>query len=275
MRRTRGVALLFAASALTAACEQAPLTAPTELPARLDVAAPEQRGGAVVLNRGEGQPGITRCSFDGFTTTTGTVVRTPHGGALLHCEFEGLPPIPERVEITGWFCSLLVGGTTVQSRWVRFPDGRADLTCHFGDKPVFNAIVDLDGRALPAQEPRWSLQLADLPGGALAGEVVFVGRACNSDLPLQGSLAGSIALIERGICPFTEKLASVLREGAIAAIVFNTAEGGDVLIQMGGTEMPIPAVFVGRTSGLELLGALPASVRLTTCGSSTSCRGAF
>lgn len=81
---------------------------------------------------------------------------------------------------------------------------------------------------------------------------------CAADVPpdLSGDeLAGSIALIQRGVCSFEEKISVASELGASAAIIYNHADGGDELITMVGDQADIPAVFVGRTGGLALAAA--------------------
>ena len=109
----------------------------------------------------------------------------------------------------------------------------------------------------------------------MRGEVVDIGRACNID-PLTGDPSGNLALIERGACLFTEKLTNAINAGAIAAIVYNSAIGGEQIITMGGdVEVPIPGVFVARSTGLALQAAAPTQVTITYCVRSATCRGAF
>lgn len=264
-----GLLLVLALGA--AACDRTPLepdASPSD--ARLDHSPDEVHGGAFVQNSGEGQININSCFFGGFTTTHGTVVRTPDGQALLSCQFEGLPPIPERVEQTGWFCTLAGTRRTSTSRWVRLPNGQAQLSCHFGDKPPYNAVLVVNGDAHFAHEPQWTTSLEDVPGGSVEGPAVFAGFGC---APLSTNLAGSIAVFERGVCPFTTKLANAIAAGAIGAVVFNDPVGGDVIIQMAGTPTPIPAVFVGRSTGLAVLAAVPTHLVMRSCRSSLSCRG--
>ena len=52
--------------------------------------------------------------------------------------------------------------------------------------------------------------LAD--GQTIQGESVFVGRACPGDpaVPAGSATATDIAVVERGVCTFTEKVASVI-----------------------------------------------------------------
>ena len=60
------------------------------------------------------------------------------------------------------------------------------------------------------------------PGKELTGQAVFGGRACATDpAPVKGD-GTQIAVVERGLCTFTEKVASVEKAGGyIAAVIFN------------------------------------------------------
>lgn len=126
--------------------------------------------------------------------------------------------------------------------------------------------------------------IVNLPGREMAGEVVHVGRGCPADPAGTGLAApdpyladptGKIALIERGVCRFDNKIARAQQEGAVGAIVYNSAAGGEGLVLMGGdnpvlqggpsvvgTTITIPGVFVQRSTG-ELLrdGAPPVTAR--------------
>jgi subtilisin family serine protease len=72
-----------------------------------------------------------------------------------------------------------------------------------------------------------------------------------------GSLTGKIALVERGVCNFSEKVYNAQRGGAIAAFVYNSAAGGDTVMTMGngvhGGDVTIPSWFLGRTDGLNMV----------------------
>lgn len=86
-----------------------------------------------------------------------------------------------------------------------------------------------------------------------------------------GSLAGLIAVIDRGSCEFGEKVLNAENAGATGAIVVN--DQGDGLINMGpgavGNQVTIPSLFIGRTDGDLLESQLPdpgveATLRLLT-----------
>jgi subtilisin family serine protease len=81
------------------------------------------------------------------------------------------------------------------------------------------------------------------------------GKGCGT-LPSR-SLEGKIALIERGVCAFTDKVNAADQAGAKAVIVFNKdisegEDGGENLIRMNVENTRIPSVFITRSSGLAL-----------------------
>jgi hypothetical protein len=59
-------------------------------------------------------------------------------------------------------------------------------------------------------------------GQTITGESVYVGRACNTDPAVPAGDGSQIAVVERGVCTFTEKVANVINAGGYAAVlVFN------------------------------------------------------
>lgn len=90
-----------------------------------------------------------------------------------------------------------------------------------------------------------------------------------------GTFDDRLALVRRGGCEFGRKALNAEQAGAVFVIVYNHATGGDALVGMGagavGTQVTIPAIFVGHTHGEALIawhaqhgGA--ASVSLDTIG---------
>lgn len=75
---------------------------------------------------------------------------------------------------------------------------------------------------------------------------------CLGGQPYGESVAGKIALIQRGFCAFSEKIDRATAEGAVGAIVFNNV--GEGLVLMGGTPVSIPSVFVAQSRGENLAG---------------------
>ena len=103
----------------------------------------------------------------------------------------------------------------------------------------------------------------DLPG-------VFVGLATNA---LSLNLTGKVAVIERGVNYFADKIASAAQAGAAAAVIFNN--DGDAHVTMDSTEFStIDNVFIGQTDGQNLCSVLAtnpsARVRLQLLTAATS-----
>ena len=70
---------------------------------------------------------------------------------------------------------------------------------------------------------------------------------------LPGSaLAGTLALIQRGECTFSVKVNNAAFLGAVGAIIFNTEEGGNRRITMGGSRVNIPAGFIPHDAGFAM-----------------------
>jgi hypothetical protein len=129
-----------------------------------------------------------------------------------------------------------------------------------------------------AFEGVFTAPIVTLPGRAMQGEVVHVGRGCPADAalglpvadPYLADPAGKIALIERGLCRFDNKIARAQLAGAIGAIVYNNAANGETPFLMGGenpvlqgspdvigTTITIPGISVVRSTGLLLAGGTP------------------
>ena len=91
-------------------------------------------------------------------------------------------------------------------------------------QPRRRADVATQGAVKGETENGW---LPPLPAGGLVGELAYYGMACNAateeptpSVPEQ-DVTGKIALIERGVCPFYDKLWNAQRMGAIGALVFS------------------------------------------------------
>jgi len=101
--------------------------------------------------------------------------------------------------------------------------------------------------------------------GDVTAPLVFVQMAFEEDI--EGvDLTGSIALIERGLITFQEKVSRVSEAGAVGAIVFNNTPGGfaGALSELSA----IPAISITQEDGLDLLARLdsreevPANIRV-------------
>ncbi|MHC2990244.1 metalloprotease [Pontibacter sp. HJ8] len=99
----------------------------------------------------------------------------------------------------------------------------------------------------------WARPLTSVP---LTGKLVL--GLGTSAIPEEGcgtltnptAVAGHIAFVYRGNCPFTEKVEAAQAAGAIAVVVINNAPGGP--IAMGGTPtvpIVIPAVMISQEAG--------------------------
>jgi PA domain-containing protein len=75
--------------------------------------------------------------------------------------------------------------------------------------------------------------------------------------------AGAIALVNRGTCPFTQKVRNAQTAGASAVIVINN-QPGDAL-RMDGVDpaITIPSVMVSSTHGATIRTGLPATGTVT------------
>jgi subtilisin family serine protease len=102
----------------------------------------------------------------------------------------------------------------------------------------------------------------ELPAGVWGPfSYVSVGEVSDSTLACEplptGSLSGRVAMIERGVCPFSIKVLNAQIGGANSVIVYNSEAGGDTLVGMapgdGSEAVGIPSIFVGRSDGLAML----------------------
>jgi extracellular elastinolytic metalloproteinase len=104
----------------------------------------------------------------------------------------------------------------------------------------------------------------------VAGEVVLVDDGTDAPSegcdPLIGFPAGAVALMDRGSCPFVQKVGNAQAAGAVAVIMVNNAAGNP--ITMGGSDptIVIPSVMVSLNDGNTIKAGLPAAgqVRMNT-----------
>jgi hypothetical protein len=82
----------------------------------------------------------------------------------------------------------------------------------------------------------------------VTGPTTFVGLACEAVPAGTGT-----ALVERGTCPFQQKLDNITAAGYGAGIVFNSANPDCQALVFMGAEGTVPFVFVDRLTGLQLL----------------------
>ncbi len=88
------------------------------------------------------------------------------------------------------------------------------------------ASNNTDGTTLSASTGSNTRQL--VAGTTLTGTSVFVGRACTIDPAVPAGSAGSqIAVVERGECTFTEKVANVIAAGGYEGVLIFNRTGSD------------------------------------------------
>jgi extracellular elastinolytic metalloproteinase len=104
---------------------------------------------------------------------------------------------------------------------------------------------------------------ADGIGGAIV--LVDDGSAAPTEAcdPLIGFPAGAVALMDRGTCPFVQKVSNAQAAGAVAVIVANNVAGNPTV--MGGSDatIAIPSVMISMADGGTIKAGLPATGGLT------------
>jgi len=88
-----------------------------------------------------------------------------------------------------------------------------------------------------------------------AATVDGTGLAC-APLPA-GSAAGMVVLISRGSCTFESKINDAMAGGAVAAIVYNNAATGLLIMDVGSATLP--AVFIAQAGGTDLKSRIAAA----------------
>ena len=96
-----------------------------------------------------------------------------------------------------------------------------------------------------------------------AGTFAIVDTADNgcTAASVPATVAGKVAIIDRGACAFSQKIANAKAKGAIAVVMVNNVAGDPTA--MGGSEGfddDIPAVMISNTDGAALRAANPATI---------------
>jgi subtilisin family serine protease len=97
--------------------------------------------------------------------------------------------------------------------------------------------------------------------GKISGRVVYADppRACE-DLKNAGALKGNIALVDRGVCFFLDKIQRARDAGALAVIVVNNEGGPPIAMGTPGGKVDIPAMMITRRDGNNLKAYLDAGL---------------
>ena len=133
--------------------------------------------------------------------------------------------------------------------------------------PFRNQVIDAAGGEHLATQGDNVPQVT--PDNGATGEGVYAGLACN---PIDPAPAGdAIAVIQRGTCAFTTKVQNAEAAGYKAAIVFNHSTGCESSVSMI-VSANIPAMFVPRSDGFDILG-LGGAYDASTCVGSGSDQG--
>jgi hypothetical protein len=159
------------------------------------------------------------------------------------------------------------GGGLNNANFATPPDGRNPrMQMYLWSGPGPSFVVEVSGGAAYAAEPA-SFGPA-LTATGVTGLVLSVSDGGGVD-PFDGceafnsDLTGRIALVRRGNCNFTVKVANAQAANAIAVIVSNN-EGRNEAVPMGGTDrrIRIPSVMIGQADGAALERATPAMATL-------------
>jgi minor extracellular serine protease Vpr len=123
------------------------------------------------------------------------------------------------------------------------------------------------------------LRLADTtvaPSSGVAGQIVYVGRGCLTEVP--GSVPaggdpyladpnGKVALIVRGVCSFNEKYARAVNAGATAVVIMNDGADATRVGHFNGgftTDLGKPGVTITFTDGQAIKALIGASTMTWT-----------
>jgi hypothetical protein len=125
---------------------------------------------------------------------------------------------------------------------------------------------------------------------SLQGQTRFVGRACPGDPTVPAGDGTQVAVVERGVCTFTEKVANVEAAGGYEGVIVFNREGSDACSDLLNMDVQgnIPALFVGRDTGYDLFdiegeydetacrsGSAQAPIALRTLGDSVNVEAVF
>ncbi len=131
--------------------------------------------------------------------------------------------------------------------------------------------TDANGNTIPPAFPTSSFSAPFADWDALDGSAD--GTACTALGGTGLPLSGQVVLVQRGTCTFEAKVQNAETAGARGVVIYNKADGSDggdqiLVAAIGATS--IPAIFIGRTDGLDLKTYLDANG-----GTAPSATGSF
>jgi subtilisin family serine protease len=137
-------------------------------------------------------------------------------------------------------------------------DGIENNSIEVTDPPVARDYYE-------AVEAAFTKQLKD--AGEIAGRVVYADppQACE-DLKNAEALAGNIAMIDRGVCFFLDKIQRAADAGAVAVLVVNNEGGPPIAMGTPGGTVDIPAMMISLRAGKKLKEQLAAGLFLRLGG---------
>ena len=104
---------------------------------------------------------------------------------------------------------------------------------------------------IPGVEKVAVIPLVRSATGTVSGRFTSAGLAQEEDIPEEG-LEGKVALVERGLIRFSEKVRRLTEAGAVGVVIYNNSLGSfQGVLSAGGRE--IPAVAISREEGERLL----------------------
>ena len=128
--------------------------------------------------------------------------------------------------------------------------------------------AELSGLTIDAQEFQTPdvIPLVSSPEGDASGSLVAIGLAREGDLPEEG-LVGKIALAQRGLITFQEKVTRAAEAGALAVVIYNNIPGNFQGVLTRPTA--IPALAISQRDGQRIeemldAGSVTASVSVKT-----------
>ena len=95
------------------------------------------------------------------------------------------------------------------------------------------------------------------PAGEISGAAVAAVAELGCDVEnFPAEVEGKVAIIQRGECPFAQKVTNAKAAGAVAAIIYNNDPDGQIAGTLGQGGDYVPVVGVTQAAGLELLALL-------------------